>query len=309
MIRNGVYILSFFVCSIVFGQNRINYSQYMVNQGVFNPGFFNSEYELSGNIYYRKQWLGIDGAPTSKSFVAHYNIGDAHGLKLNIYQDDITVFKDLNFGLGYNWRTYTGESSMLSFGTLVDYGIYSAALGGVKTQVANDPAFTSLSSSYINIGAGVYWESYRVFAGLSAPYLFNNSKNEGLFNTDVLFNHVYFTTGGRIGDFKMQFFPTAMVKYVWGSPLQFDVNANFLYNYKLWCGLGYRNDNTIIPAIGMVLYRGLKLIYSYDVAILSNMNHSSGSHELTLGYSTSFYSKDPFGKRKYFTKRYNHKKQ
>jgi len=309
MIKKALYILSFFICSIAVGQNRISYSQYMVNQGVFNPGFFNSEYILSGNIYYRKQWLGIEGAPTSKSFVAQYNIGDAHGLRLNIYQDDITVFKDLNFGLGYNWRTYTGESSMLSFGTLVDYGIYSAALGGVQTQVANDPAFTSLSSSYINVGAGAYWESYKVFMGLSAPYLFNNSKNEGLFNPDVLFNHVYFTAGVRVGDFKMQFFPTTMVKYVWGSPIQFDVNANFLYNYKFWYGVGYRNDNTIIPSVGMVLYEGLKLIYSYDIAILSNANHSAGSHEVTLGYSTSFYSGDQFGKRKYLTKRYNYKKQ
>ena len=309
MIKKAIHILFLLLSSAIYSQNRISYSQYMVNQGVFNPGFFNSEYQLSGNIYYRKQWIGIQGAPTTKSFAANYNIGDAHGLKLNFYQDDITVFKDLNFGLGYNWRTFTGESAMLSFGVLVDYGMYSAALGGVSTKVANDPAFTSLSSSYLNFGSGVYWESSNVFMGLSAPHLFNNSKNAGLINPDVLFNHIYYTLGARFGDFKMQFFPTTLVKYVLGSPLQFDVNANFLYNYKFWYGIGYRNDNTIIPAVGMVLFEGLKLIYSYDIAVLANTSHSSGSHEVTLGYSTSFYSGDQFGKRKYLTKRYNYKKQ
>ena len=295
-----IHIVILIACLSLQGQNRLNYSQYMVNQGVYNPGYYNSLFDLSGNIYYRKQWLGIEGSPTTKSLVVNYNLGDRHGLKLNIYQDNITVFSDLNFGLGYNWRTYTGNNSMLSLGILADYGIYSAALGGVNTQMAGDPAFGSIGSSYINVGTGAYWESSNFYMGLSAPYLFNNSKNAGLFNPDILFNHVFYTLGSRVEMGDVQFFPTGLAKVVWGSPIQFDVNANFLYRNKIWYGGGYRNDNTFIFMFGMVFYEALTLMYSYDLALLAASNTSSGSHEITLGYGISFYGGDKPMKRRYF---------
>jgi len=121
-----IYIILFLVSTTAFTQNRINYSQYMLNQGVFNSAYFDSQNQMSGSVFYRNQWTGMEGSPETKSLVLAYNLGNKHGLNMNVYQDDITVFSDLKLGLGYNYRINLSRSSVLSFGINSDYGFYSA---------------------------------------------------------------------------------------------------------------------------------------------------------------------------------------
>ena len=86
----------------------------MHNNGVFNPAYFDLGNQLTATMFYRKQWLQIEGAPTTKSLVAGVELG-RHLINLNIYQDDITIFKDSKIGMGYNYRINLGEKSLLSF--------------------------------------------------------------------------------------------------------------------------------------------------------------------------------------------------
>jgi type IX secretion system PorP/SprF family membrane protein len=105
------------------------------------------------------------------------------------------------------------------------------------------------------------------------------------------------------------FTPTALFKAISGSPLELDVNANFLLKDQLWLSGGYRSNNEIILAVGYVLFKNLKFGYSYDFPFFSSTNSFSGSHEVSLGYGISFYKKYSNKKRSILKRNKNFKRR
>jgi len=300
-----IILLLIVVSTTSSAQNRISYSQYMHNQGIFNPAYFNLDQKYTATAYYRNQWVGLEGAPTTKSFVAGANINNKHNVNVNLYQDEITIFKDMKIGLGYNYRINLSKSTLLSFGIKGDYGIFSGNYSALKAQDLDDVQLINNvnTKSYLNFGAGMYFVSDNFFAGISSPYLFNNSvvqTQDDVLNADIAFNHIYFSMGSKFEFEDLSFTPTTLVKMVSGSPIQVDLSANFLIKERVWLSGGFRSDKTLIFSTGFVILNGLKLVYSYDFSNFSSTDISSGSHEVSLGYGLDFYKKNTFQRRRYF---------
>ena len=57
-------------------QQDAQYTQYMFNTMSVNPAYAGSRGQLSAALLYRKQWLGLDGAPTTQTFNLHSPIRD-----------------------------------------------------------------------------------------------------------------------------------------------------------------------------------------------------------------------------------------
>ncbi|MFT5823051.1 MAG: type IX secretion system PorP/SprF family membrane protein [Crocinitomix sp.] len=302
-------LLAIFLLNVnSFAQNRISYSQYMHNQGVFNPAYFSLENRLTATMYYKKQWVGIEGAPVTKSLVAGYSINEKHLINLNIYQDAITIFKDTKFGLGYNYKIKLDKKSTLSFGIKADYGRFNSDYTTLDVQDTDDNVLlvNNVARGYFNIGTGAYFQSENLFAGIAAPFLFNNSilyKDYDIKKPSLKFNHIYFTAGGKIDFNGGVFYPTTLVKIVSGSPIQVDLNANFLIKESIWLSAGFRSDLALILSTGYVMQNGIKFIYSYDLASFTAASYSRGSHEISVGYGLAFYRKDSFLKRKFLKRR------
>ena len=164
----------------------------------------------------------------------------------------------------------------------------------------------------MNFGTGLFFFFFSFFTGISAPYLFNNSliqSKNGLVDKNFEFNHIYFTMGRKFELKNLSFTPTTLIKMVTGSPLQIDINANFLIKEKVWLSSGYRSNNTVILSIGYIILKNIKLVYSYDFVNFTPASYSSGSHEISIGYGLNFYKNNPFNKRKYFKKSGKYKKQ
>ena len=51
-------------------QQEAMYSQYMFNTLALNPAYAGSRDVLSMTALYRRQWIGIEGAPTTQTFTA-----------------------------------------------------------------------------------------------------------------------------------------------------------------------------------------------------------------------------------------------
>jgi len=289
-----ISILIILVTSGIYSQNRITYSQYMHNLGVFNPAYFSLGEEFTATAYYRRQWLGIDGSPTTKSLVAGLSVKNKHRVNLNIYQDGITIFNDFKVGLGYNYRIKMTERSYLSLGFKADYGQFQSNYTDLTVQDIGDNVVLNNPSSkrYLNIGTGMYYQSPSFFASLSSPFLLNNSVLKPLNHLGsfaLKFNHIYAAAGGKFHTESVAFFPTMLLKVVGGAPPQIDLNANVLLYQQIWLSGGLRNDLTIILSTGYVMRNGMKLIYSYDISSFSNAYYSAGTHEISLGYGFSFY--------------------
>ena len=67
-----------------------------------------------------------------------------------------------------------------------------------------------------------------------------------------------------------------------GSTSQLDVNANLLYNNRIWGGVSYRLDEGIVLLTGMNINNDLRFGLAYDVVLNQIQNNSL---EFMLGYS------------------------
>src|SRR6187399_1158272 len=64
------------------------YSQYMFNHQVLNPAYVGSWGYFTSNIIYRKQWVGMNGAPETGSFSFHTpSKNDHHGFGMSFVND------------------------------------------------------------------------------------------------------------------------------------------------------------------------------------------------------------------------------
>jgi type IX secretion system PorP/SprF family membrane protein len=64
-------------------QQDPNYTQYMYNLSVINPAYAGSKENISGGLLYRKQWVQIEGAPSTGTFFIHSPVGRNVGLGLS----------------------------------------------------------------------------------------------------------------------------------------------------------------------------------------------------------------------------------
>ena len=56
------------------------------------------------------------------------------------------------------------------------------------------------------------------------------------------------------------------------------------YNKRFWGGVSYRAGDAIVGIVGLELFNGVRIGYSYDFTTSRISKYSSGSHEITVGY-------------------------
>ena len=83
-------------------------------------------------------------------------------------------------------------------------------------------------------------------------------------------------------------YPLVVVRAGKATPLQYDVNVNFLIKNKIWLGASYRSAADISALIGLQINPQFSVNYSYDYALTKIQKYSQGSHEITIGYLFSY---------------------
>src|SRR4051812_13216155 len=88
----------FFYSSFAAGQTEPLYSQYMFNTLPLNPAYAGSRENLSLTTTYRKQWIDLDGAPSTQVFSAHSPIKNKNiSLGFSAVHDKIGVTSKTGF--------------------------------------------------------------------------------------------------------------------------------------------------------------------------------------------------------------------
>ena len=102
MIRSYIKYSLLVVFSLVglqaFSQQDPHYTQYMYNMSVLNPGYATDDTEtINLGGFYRSQWAGSVGGPTTGSLFAHTSIANRIEGGISIIHDQIgDVVKETN---------------------------------------------------------------------------------------------------------------------------------------------------------------------------------------------------------------------
>ena len=152
----------------------------------------------------------------------------------------------------------------------------------------NDPKFQNNIDNQFspNIGAGIYYHSDKLYAGVSVPFILETKHFDDNTNSvakDAL--HYYFI-GGYVLDVSesTKFKPAFLIKSVKGAPLQADLTANFMFHDKFVVGGAWRWSAAVSGLVGFQVDSNWFVGYTYDSDTTKLANYNSGSHEIFLRY-------------------------
>jgi len=92
-------------------------NQYILNPLTINPSYAGNRGGLSVAAFYRKQWVGITGAPQTISLEVDAPVLSSKlGLGLVVVNDKIGVTKSTQFMTDYSFKINIGEEGHLSLG-------------------------------------------------------------------------------------------------------------------------------------------------------------------------------------------------
>ena len=283
--------------TVLTAQQDPHYTQYMYNMNVINPAYAGSKESLSFGLLYRKQWVNIEGAPTTFSFSGSMPIGKNIGAGLSVISDEIGPISEKNAYGDISYTLNLGGEHRLAFGvkagaTFHNVGLFDQVYKNVPDP--NDPAFAyNESNVFFNAGTGVFYYTQKYYIALSVPnfirsvHLDNNGKKFGIESPH------YFLTGGYVFDLtdNVKFKPFAMIKTAFNAPVSFDVSTNFLFNEKFEIGATYRREDSFGGMVNFAITPQLRVGYAYDHIISDLKATTSASHEVILLFDLNFAKK------------------
>lgn len=276
----------------IFAQQDPSFSQTRSVINSFNPGAAGSNDKVCLNLAHREQWVGFKGAPSTSFFSADgsFNFfGMDHGLGLTILNDAAGFNSDLGINLDYAYRMDLGDGKL---GLGFNVGLMNKALDpdwvtpdGVG-DIQGDPYIPQGKESRVgfDLGLGIFYRSENLFFGISTTHL-NQARIQYENASPYLVRH-YYVTGGytlQLANPMFEIMPTFVLSSD-GKANQLYLNTNVRYNKRFWGGVSYRAGDAIVGIVGLELFNGVRIGYSYDFIVSKISKYSGGSHEFTVGY-------------------------
>lgn len=270
-------------------QQNPHYSQYMYTLNIVNPAYAGSKENISLGLLYRKQWVNIDGAPSTFTFSGHTPVGNNVGLGLSAISDKIGPVTEQNIFGDFSYTIKLNETSKLALGLKTGVSLHQVGLRDIQSSLP-DPTEgifgEDISDTSLNIGTGAFYYTEKYYVSFSIPNVLKSAHldyNGRQYGSDVAH---YFLAAGYVFDvnYDLKFKPSFMLKSAFYVSPSLDVSANFLYNEKIEIGATYRLQDSFGGMINFAITPELRIGYAYD-HIVSNLNvTTSSSHEFILLY-------------------------
>ena len=266
-------------------------NQYILNPLTINPAFAGNRGALNIAANYRRQWVGIPGAPVTMTLTADAPFFDEKvGLGLIIISDKVGVTREKQIITNYAYKITVGEG-ILSFGLGAGITTTNTAWSDLVVLDPGDEFYLINSRLYVvpNFSFGTYYSYNNYFAGFSIPkflsYKYNFDKNKyslsidpGQYGFMLITGYVYSVSP------KLKFFPSTLLTFTPKEKILFDINAHFNYLDRFWTGVSYRNGRSFGVLFQFQVNNQLKIAYTYDFDFGKIRTYSNGSHEIMLRY-------------------------
>lgn len=264
--------------------------QYINNTLVFNPAVAGSDEALSINMIYRNQWVGMDGSPKTLTMAIHSPISSGRiGLGFLLLTDNYGINRNTIISGNYAFRTQL-RNGILALGLSVGITIQEVAWNDLIAIETDDDKLTLANSNNVlpNFGTGVYYNSKRLFAGLSLPNLLSYKwDNSNKYTSDNNFSELnYFGFSGYrfYPKDQLEFIPSTLVRYNNTIGINFDLTAQINFQERVGLGLTYRSEGALVGLLRCKLNHQTSVSYSYGFETGKHLSHAGGSHEIMLKY-------------------------
>ncbi|MCF0190973.1 MAG: PorP/SprF family type IX secretion system membrane protein [Marinilabiliaceae bacterium] len=286
-----------------YAQDQAIYNEYIQTQGILNPGYNGArDGSLSGLLVFRTQWTGFKGAPYTAGLNFHSPLEQFNrklkkvGAGIVIQNDHEGLTNSLELFAAGSYRVLDQRRLKLQLGLQVGFKNFQLNGTDAVTTDYGDPMFTGQISKFgFNFGFGGFlWSDKKdnnFFVGLSIPRFFAtkyDTDQQQIKNIVSMKDLHIFTYGGYLFELNndgMLLRPTALVRIVPGSPLQFDLSGAVFMMDKLWVGMSYRTVSEVVIFADYQITKTFTVHYSFDYSISSIRQYAKfGSHEISVKY-------------------------
>ncbi len=268
------------------GQQKAMFSQYMFNGLVVNPAYSSIDESLNITALSRHQWVGFEGAPNTQTVSLHSPVKESNSsFGVILMRDQIGEVITENMGmLSLAQRVEIFDDTYLALGISGGLSKFQANYSQISDGNSFlDPVFNDENEFRGNVGLGLMFFSKKLYAGISSPSFM---EFKGTRRTSTSFKKHYIINGGylmALGE-NLKFKPNILFKYVNGSPMQMDLNANFLISETLWLGASWRSFDSMDFLAEIQISPKMQIGYSYDMTHSRLASVQKGSHEFVLSF-------------------------
>jgi type IX secretion system PorP/SprF family membrane protein len=291
-------------------QQQPQFTHYGLNGMYLNPAYAGIKGQTEVNVIGRYQYFNLsntlgddNGSPrTGMASISMPLLSLNGGVGLVVYYDQAGPVKTTNGSLSYSQHIKLG-SGKLGIGiqgtyTYLGNGTYRA----IDPDDVNVPA-QGASDHKFDAGAGIWYESPKFYAGLSAnnlfrsKYTFNSNGVSGIASQYLGENHAYFTAGYNIeASSSVVVTPTILAKAVlpgsYDTKSKYDNEHNYsveagvraTFDDRFWAGVNYRYDESIAGLIGASFGADnrYRIGYAFDFIAFHQDALAFSSHEILL---------------------------
>tara|TARA_R110002126_G_scaffold291495_1_gene453194 strand:+ start:25903 stop:26859 length:957 start_codon:yes stop_codon:yes gene_type:complete len=273
-----------------YSQQLPHYTQYLYNMQIVNPAFVGYRADLSMSFLARQQWVGVEGAPTTRTFSLNGRTRRGLGIGTTIVNDKIGLSEVTNINVDASYTLVLSQKSRLSLGLKGGLMFFNNNLFDGITP--DSEVYASTTRRFINVGFGGVYYTKKFYIGLSVPQLLESpqfyiednfkqgslSKNPNIFlSTGVLF---------KLSE-DVFFRPSTMVRYTTNLPVSVDVNTSLLYKNRIETGVSYRYKNAVSGLFTVILNKKYRVGYAYDHRF-SILGGNLSSHEIVFQMDLNF---------------------
>lgn len=278
------------VAGSALAQQQPQFTHYSLNGMYLNPAYAGIKGQGEINLIGRYQYLNLgntlgdeNGSPRTGMLSVSLPIPAlSGGVGLVVNYDQVGVSKIANTALSYSQHVKLG-SGRLGIGV---QGIYTYLNKGTYRFIdPDDPQVPrDGSDSKVDLGAGLWYESPKFYAGLSMNNLLRvdyslQSEKGGVNAKWIGENHAYFTAGYNIeASSSVVVTPNVLVKAVlpgeFSNSSKFDNARNYsfeggvraTFNDRFWAGANYRLDESISGLLGLSFAKdnAFRVGYAFD---------------------------------------------
>lgn len=289
-----IFILAVSVSMGQTSSSRPTTNQYVLNPVSINPSFAGGYGALNLFTFYGKQWVGVDGSPSTIAFSMDAPFADKKlGLGLMVESDKIGVTQENQISTNYAYRINMGNG-VLAFGLGAGIILTNTAFSDLIVLDPGDEIYLADTRTFAvpNFSFGMNYSYSKFFAGISIPkllsYSFDFTRNKYVLDNDFN-NYSYLLNTGYMfnASDKIMLFPSVLLRY---SPIpspskfQYDINMHIGFLDRFWIGGSYRNNRNVATLLQFQPTNQLKVAYSYNYEISELGRYSHGSHEIMLRY-------------------------
>ena len=282
------------------------WTQYMLNPGIYNPAVAGRNSFLDVHIAFRQQWTGVTNAPSTLGLQVGYpvRVGKQQaGIGLLMLNESIGLFKTQMFQaqFSYRFKVWGGELRAGAQGGILQQNFASGDIYIPTSDYhsTSDDAIPTgdLEGIVPDLSLGVWYDRGPWFAGVSCAHVLggtlhlddgegggsSSGSSEDEDGTQMKVSRTLYFTGGYNISFRNPLFtlqPSLMVKSDLVT-VQADVSALLRVAKKYWGGLSWRPGDGLGVLAGMQFDFGLTVCYSYDIPLYGP---TDGSHEVMIGY-------------------------